>query len=624
MKKLISLVLCLAILTAVLVACGPTGCAHRFVEGTCTLCNETDPKYTPAQGSQGAAPCAHVYVDGTCTLCQAVDQSFVAPTGTPESSQLSIVGGGKYLLADANGNYGGTLNRGKYGDGAPLNGRYDDQLQQYYTRNDFYNMQSTKMEDGTIERTIYTGFAPYQQTMANSGAMAGMVAVLNYWGETVTTETELQLVQKYEQVNATDVAASFPTAQGLVNLWTELGYTATLEDHKDEVGISTTNRNLVIERFRALIEPRLDAGKMVFLRFQDSTNSNWKVVVGYDNMGTLDWNYDDVIIFADSNDCWDHYQDGYSISAAGRFTQWFMTVNEAGKQTNICQMVVVEPKVAPTITRILGSEDPTQIAQEVVPTNNIIRNWGQTETLPEGSYGGTMNESLYGGGAQLNGKRDSLDRNCHKFVDYYNLTSNDTRLVLTGYRGFTQTHASSCGPCAIFSITTYYGYDRNVFHEEAIVKKYQEVTGDKVKGKGTNPQGLKAALETWGLTGIEINYLPIANWADRPFETYQEFVTYVKKQLSKGNPMAIAWRPCGGHWETIFGYDDMGTPDFIYDDVILLADSGDTWDHYQDGYNVHPATIILRNWFALRFVNTQSFIVIDREANRQFEVANTN
>ena len=647
MKKLISLALCLALFATVLVGCAPKGCAHQYIDGTCKLCQQTDSNYTPAQGGTPTTPCAHRYVSGTCVACGATDSSYVAATPidpqqahahsyvdgvctichqpdgafvapTYTQGQLSVVGNGKYLLADENGNYGGTLNRGKYGDGAPLNGMYDDNSQQYYNRNDFYNMQSTKMADGTIERTIYTGFAPYQQTMANSGAMAGMVAVLNYWGEAVTTSTELELVEKYEQINATSVVDAQPTAQGLVNLWNALEYQTELQ----KVTITGSNRNDKINSFRVVIEPLLDAGKMVFLRHQDSTDSHWKVVVGYDNMGTLDWNYDDIIIFADPNDCWDHYQDGYAFSGGGRFAQWFMTVSEAGKQSNAGEMVVVTPKTPVTINRILGSEDPTQVAQ-FVPENHIIRNWGQAPDLEEGSYGGTMNESLYGGGAQKNGKRDHLDRSYYKYVDCYNLTSNDNRLVLTGYRGFTQTHKSSCGPCALFSITTYYGYDRNVFHEEAIVKKYQEVTGVKIAGKGSSGPNIKLTLEAWGFTNVEAGLTSTSNWQERPFPTYEAFIAFVKGHLAKGNPIAISWRPCGGHWETIFGYDDMGT-DFIYDDVILLADSGDTWDHYQDGYNVHAATIILRHWFNLSINATQGYFVVDRASNTQFEVANSN
>ena len=150
MKKLLSLILCLALLSTVLVACTPEGCAHQYVDGVCKLCTEKDPKYQASTGGETTTPCAHVYVDGVCKNCQANDANYVAPSVVPASGELTIAGNGKYLLVDADGNYGGTLNRGKYGVGAPLNGMYDDDSQQYYTRNDFYNMKSTKMEDGTI------------------------------------------------------------------------------------------------------------------------------------------------------------------------------------------------------------------------------------------------------------------------------------------------------------------------------------------------------------------------------------------------------------------------------------------------------------------------------------------
>ena len=41
-------------------------------------------------------------------------------------------------------------------------------------------------------------------------------------------------------------------------------------------------------------------------------------------------------------------------------------------------------------------------------------------------------------------------------------------------------------------------------------------------------------------------------------------------------------------WEgrVVIGYDDMGTPDYSYDDVFILADSNDTTDHNADGYTV--------------------------------------
>lgn len=42
---------------------------------------------------------------------------------------------------------------------------------------------------------------------------------------------------------------------------------------------------------------------------------------------------------------------------------------------------------------------------------------------------------------------------------------------------------------------------------------------------------------------------------------------------------------------------NMGTPDYIYDDVVIIADSADVVDHYQDGYNIYNATLFYGRWF---------------------------
>ena len=258
MKKLLSLILCLALITSILVACTPDGCAHQYVDGVCKLCSATDPNYKastggspsnacphmfingickscnasdanyqPSTGGTTSTPCAHVYVDGACTKCQDIDANYVAPVAPVENGELTIAGNGKYLLVDSNGNYGGTRNRAKYGIGAPLSGMYDQPNTVYYTINDYYNMKSTKRADGTAERTIYTGFAPYQQTTRYSG-IAGAVAVLNYWGVEVTTDTEVELIAKYEEANSTTLSAR-ETDTGLANMWKALGYNAAVE-----------------------------------------------------------------------------------------------------------------------------------------------------------------------------------------------------------------------------------------------------------------------------------------------------------------------------------------------------------------------------------------------------------
>ena len=73
-----------------------------------------------------------------------------------------------------------------------------------------------------------------------------------------------------------------------------------------------------------------------------------------------------------------------------------------------------------------------------------------------------------------------------------------------------------------------------------------------------------------------------------PFPNYASYVEFIRTHLEAGRPIAVATNLGSGHYLTVIGYDDMGT-DYIYDDVIITADSCDYWDGYQDGYNVIAA-----------------------------------
>ena len=69
----------------------------------------------------------------------------------------------------------------------------------------------------------------------------------------------------------------------------------------------------------------------------------------------------------------------------------------------------------------------------------------------------------------------------------------------------------------------------------------------------------------------------------------------IKGWLAEGKPILFAWNDWGGHWQTMIGYDDMGT-ETTQDDVIIVADSYDTTDHNQDGYGIYPAERLIYNF----------------------------
>ena len=55
------------------------------------------------------------------------------------------------------------------------------------------------------------------------------------------------------------------------------------------------------------------------------------------------------------------------------------------------------------------------------------------------------------------------------------------------------------------------------------------------------------------------------------------------------------------HWAVtgtvIIGCDDMGGTPGIHDDVLIMADSYDTYEHCQDGYSVVPFELFFYEWF---------------------------
>lgn len=503
----------------------------------------------------------------------------------------------KHLILDKNGNYGGSLNANLYGEGAPLNGQYDVPDTDYWMINDFYNMTSTD------ERTVIPNFSPYQQTMADTSGLACALMIMNYDGLDVqNTYNELALTQKYEEVNNTTVKGNGTTSDGLKALLTEYGYVARNTAYVEEGSGRAEN----VAAFNSWVKGHLDNGFYVLVRYEDGVDNGWRIIIGIDTMGS-DWYRTPVLIMANPNDCSDHYQDGYSIQASGRFYRWWFDAHNDGTRTEKFDYLLVAPRE--TLIRYDRVEEERVAVQEM-PENHLIRN-------ADGSYGGTTDEAKYGTGTALNGARDEPTSQYHAFVDYYNMENNDTRLILTNYRGFQQTMASSCGICSTFTVLAYYGKNIEIWNEEFLVKTYESINNKVIFNSGVGGSGLKK-LVTQGLGFDNFDYTSnsAAKYVDDEtsvrFYTYEMFTEWVVENLSKGTPMPVSWRPHGGHWEVIIGYDDMGT-DFPYDDVLVLADSADSWDHYQDGYNTLVASQFYHQWFNGSFTYNQQLAVFDND-----------
>ena len=163
---------------------------------------------------------------------------------------------GKHLILNSNGSYGGSLHELKYGKGSPFNGEYDINNSEYYMRNDFFNMYSNE------NKTMYSYFSPYQQTMQDTSGIASVLMVLNYLGEKYS---ELDLVKKYEELNNTTIFGNGTTASGLKKLVDSLGlgYTTDSSSYKNPGTTRAVNEPAFVE----WMQEQIREGKFVITCF---------------------------------------------------------------------------------------------------------------------------------------------------------------------------------------------------------------------------------------------------------------------------------------------------------------------------------------------------------------------
>ena len=180
------------------------------------------------------------------------------------------------------------------------------------------------------------------------------------------------------------------------------------------------------------------------------------------------------------------------------------------------------------------------------------------------------------------GSLDHTDSAYYVINDYYNMTSHDSLHILSHYETFQQTTEYSCG-CAAALMTLFY-YGNHSYNEMEICRMAQTDSS-----KGTSVEGLASFFEAAGLA-VDMH----ADSKPR-FKTIEECEAYLLDAIGRGAPVLVDWVDWAGHWRTIIGIDTSGT-DSPYDDVLIMADSYDVTDHYQDGYNIVPLARFFEMW----------------------------
>ena len=541
----------------------------------------------------------------------------------------------KHLILTPDGNYGGTTNLSKYGEGTPLNGENDHTDSIWYEFGDYYNAKCTD------SRTILTGFAPYQQTMADSDGIACALMALNYYGEDVTSENgynEENLVMLYELLNDTTIYGEGCTASGLVELFDCLGYEAE----------STTYSSSA-----SWIKENLEQGNIIMFRFHDDEKTVWHAVIGVDTMGSSSTG-DDVIITANPFDVGDHYQDGYTKNRASSTGTWAKEMHWSGVSSREKECVVVHPNSAITL-QYESDGDDTLLTNPSHGERHLLLNG-------DGTFGGPYKKSTYGGGAACNGYylddnstyRDRAENLEHfeygyyAFPDIYNLTDGDGLTILENFSTFQQTMASSCGISSTLNTLNYLGFDFDELLAAIDDSKFADNASFKETFDKTAHEQVQEAIvriytqtddyfDTHGLSGFNnyggvgagnLSQVPLALGYDNTvigrfyrtaytdkgqtreetmcFPTYESFVEFVTTNIDAGQPIIF----CGpNHWRVIIGFDTMNNDD-PYDDVIILADSSDKWDHFENGWDTERGTQFYAHWYNGSASTNQQYVLI--------------
>lgn len=183
---------------------------------------------------------------------------------------------------------------------APLDINHEDS--KYFSQLDYYNMESNN------NLTILSHYPTYQQTTEYTCGPAAGLTVLYYFGDTQYDEMSLAQEMKTQ---------GYPIGtnpQDMVDFFKRIGYHT--ESSLDGITFDS------YAAFRDFVLSELKNNHPIMVENVE-WGGHWRVIIGYDDMGT-EATLDDVLIFADSYDTCDHLQDGYMVGSGWKFySMWF-------------------------------------------------------------------------------------------------------------------------------------------------------------------------------------------------------------------------------------------------------------------------------------------------------------
>lgn len=455
----------------------------------------------------------------------------------------------------------------------------------YFSDIDYYNVKS----NDTL--TILPGYKTYLQPNGFSCGCCSILTTLEWFG-------------LRGDLNDCDVAM----LRGLpeLEMGTPTECVPNVFKNLEELGITgkwnvTTSQDDPEKLFDSeWVQKQLKKGHPIMVEW-NPYGWHWQTIIGYDNMGT-ETTQDDVCIMMDSYDTTDGDNNGYYIESYERMAYGlcssFLT-DEVEPTHFVCAYPEDWSYKMEKGDGIPANEDNVGVftdENKMPYSKNLakeIKEWYGADVEENGDW---VDKDGISGAAAKGVEREGDHDNSpyYVFQDFYNLESSDTLHMLTNYKTLQQSTEYSCGAASFATVANWF----NMLEDE------DELTLFHARGKEGGPSGTVVEdmqqmikymndkydqdwvyVSTGDLDDPEGEESYIGDYCLQAGDN-EEWYGLIPYLLDNGIPIMIEWDEWGGHWQTIIGYDDMGTVDKTEDDVVILADPYDTTDHNQDGYYV--------------------------------------
>ena len=472
----------------------------------------------------------------------------------------------------------------------------------YWPVHDYYNLKSGN------GLTILEGYKSQNQATGWSCVMTSALSALEWYGVRGDLNEMDLAAMRGDEMTGLSGGTHLEALEKVFENLTELGITG-------EWNVKSSKDNP-----EALYDPEFIKGELAkgnpILVTWNSYGAHGQVIIGYDDMGTVP-TADDVLIMMDPYDTTDHKNDGYTLQSYERLAYGLLSWGDKVVNT---EYLVAEPAfewegftpsadggVIRDDGNIVKGDDKNKLNDKIVEKNLADLNefYNDQPRGPINDLGGAAGyERLF-----------QVDNSpYYYFIDFYNYKTEglETLDMLDDFKTLQQATEYSCGATSFYMVIEY--FDKNGTFEaplESEMSLFHTRQGGALEA--TYLGGMRELTNYMNNTnGQDWVYFdrtdlndPDSEWSTVTGTSGNEYALQggssdgglIPYLIENDIPVMIGWDEWGGHWQTIIGYDDMGTAQ-TQDDVVILADSYDTTDHDCDGYVVESFERLVYGWNA--------------------------